>query len=52
MQNILEESMGEVIEFPVELTRPPAGIAYDLYIKLWKTGIMKSIKSLKMILKY
>ena len=30
MQNILEESMGEVIEFPVELTRPPAGIAYDL----------------------
>ena len=22
--------MGEVIEFPVELTRPPAGIAYDL----------------------
>ena len=30
MQNILEESMGEVIEFPIELTRPPAGIAYDL----------------------
>ena len=22
--------MGEIIEFPVELTRPPAGIAYDL----------------------
>lgn len=30
MQNILEESMGEIIEFPIELTRPPAGIAYDL----------------------
>jgi len=30
MQNILEESMAEIIEFPIELTRPPAGIAYDL----------------------